>query len=62
MVLRAGSCITKFLCTNTSNLSFLVLIESLTKSQTFSPDWLELGLIRAKYGINMGEHGYKETR
>jgi len=27
---------------------FCSLIESLTKSQTFSPDWPELGLIRAE--------------
>jgi len=26
---------------------FLILMESLTKIQTFSPDWPELGLIKA---------------
>jgi len=30
----------------------LILIEKFNQSQTFSPDWLELGLIRAEEGLN----------
>jgi len=31
----------------------------LTKSQTFGPDWPELGLIKAEWGKNMGKCGFQ---
>jgi len=50
---RVGSSIILFSCIITMNQScFLSLSGSLTKSQTFSPDWHELSLIRAELGPN----------
>jgi len=34
-------------------------LESLIKSQNFSPDWPELGLIRAEYCLNREKPGLK---
>ena len=49
MVSRAESIIIYFQCTSTDNQLYLYSkLKNLSKSQTFEPDWSELGFIRAK--------------